>query len=616
MADIAYGYTTRILRVHMTEKELSEEEFTPEDRRAWIGGTGLGAKILWEEVTQGISWDEPGNRLIFGTGPLNGAQFNGSGGVSLVSKGPMTNLAGSSQAQGFFGAYLKFSGFDAVIVEGASTEWVYLVIRDGKAAFRDAAHLLGNDTVETEDAIRKELGVKGREVSIFGIGPAGEHRVRFACVVGDGGHVASKNGFGAVMGSKRLKAVVVYRGKYRFPVFDPARLKERNKAVFEASKNDVGGLLYKYGSGGVLAPIYRNAALPIRNYTTNIFPEYEHLDGQYIRTHFTIKNNPCYACQTNHCKIVTVTEGQYEGLTAPEPEYELLAAFGPMIGQSDPGTAIYLATLADRIGIDGNETGYLVGFVMEAYEKGVLTKNALDGLDMSWGNIAAVEQLMLKIARREGIGDLFAEGVMRAALTIGGAAPEMAVHAMDGTTPRGHDHRARWAEMFDTCLSNTSTIEATFGGAGPELYGLPLLKDPFSPEEVAATNAKVSGWRIFDDSLVTCRFAALHPDLVLPCVNAVTGWDLTLEQAMKTGRRITNLLRLFNFRHGHKTEREAPSPRYGSAPTDGSFKGVGIMSHWQKMREIYYVGMGWDIKTGKPFPETLKELGLSDIASE
>jgi len=455
--DNTFGYTTKILRINLTNNKITEEEFRYEDRIKWIGGTGLGAKILCEEVPKGVTWDDPDNRLIFGTGPLTGTGFNGAGAFSLVGKGPMTNLAGCSQAQGYFGSYLKFSGFDGVILEGASSDWKYLVVRDGKAQLRDARHLLGKDTFETEDAIRKELGVKGREVSVFSIGPAGENRIGFACVVGDGGHVASKNGLGAVMGSKRLKAMVAFRGKRGFPIFDSERLKESSEKAFEASKHDVRGLIYKWGTGGTLSLGYKVGSLPIKNYTTNVFPEHEHLDGKYIRTHFKVKNDPCYACRTCHCKIVTVTEGPYKGLCAPEPEYELLAAFGPMIGQSDPGVVVHLADLTDRMGMDGNEVGWIMGFVMEAYEKGVLGKKDLDGLEMTWGNFSAVEQLILKIARREGIGDLLAEGVMRASQKMGGAALEMAIHAMDGSTPRGHDHRGRWAEMFDTCLSNTST---------------------------------------------------------------------------------------------------------------------------------------------------------------
>jgi len=595
---------------------MSEEEFCQEDREKWIGGTGLGAKILWEEVPRGISWNDPDNRLVFGTGPLTGTGFNGAGGFSLVGMGPMTDLAGCSQANGYLGAYLKFSGFDGVIIEGESPEWVYLLIEYGKAVLRDASHLVGRDTFETEEIIRKELGAKSKSISIFSIGPAGENRVRFAGLVGDGGHVASKNGLGAVMGSKHLKAIVARRHKRGFPLLNSPVLKKINKRVIEAAKSDFGGNIYKWGTGGTLSGNYEAGVLPVRNYTTNIFPEYERLDGRYIRTHFKVENSPCYACQTAHCKVVTVTEGAYKGLRAPEPEYELLAAFGPMIGQSEPGAVVFLADLSDRMGLDGNELGWIMGFAMEAFEKGVLRKNDFDGLDMTWGNVSSVEQLIKKIAMREGIGDLLAEGVMRASQKIGGSAPGMAIYALEGSTPRGHDHRGRWAEMFDTCLSNTGTIEATWGGAMPERFGLPPVEDIFSPDEVSELNAKVNGWRQLDDSLVICRLAANHPRLILECLNAVTGWAVGLEEAMTIGKRIVNLLRLFNLRHGHKVALEAPSARYGSTPTDGPCKGVSIGPHWKNMQENYYHHMGWDMSTGKPLPETLKKLGLSDIVSE
>lgn len=610
------GYIGKILRVNLTRGNISEEEYSKRDREKWIGGTGLGAKILWEEVPKEVSWDSADNRLFFGTGPLTGTGFNGAGGFSLVGKGPMTNVAGCSQANGFFGAYLKFSGFDSIILEGASPKWVYLVIKEGKAYLRDASHLVGKDTFQTEGLLRKELNVRARAVSVMSIGPAGENQVRFACVMADGGHVASKNGLGAVMGSKRLKAIVAYRGKRNFAIFNHEWFKEVNRKVIEASKKDFKEIVYTWGTGGLVTPAYETGALPIKNYTTNIFPEYQKLDGRYTRTHFKIENDPCYACRVGHVKIVTVTGGEYKGLRAPEPEYEIIAAFGPMIGQSDPGAVVYLNDLNDRLGMDGNEMGWIMGFVMEAFEKGVLSQKDLDGLDMGWGNVKSVEKLIKKTAHREGVGDLLADGVMRAAIKIGGNAPELAIHSMDGTTPRGHDHRGRWAEMFDTCLSNTSTIEATFGGPNPQLYGYPPPSDPFSPEEVPVLNAKVNGMRQLDDSLVICRFAANNPRLILEGLRAVTGWELGMEEAMIIGKRIVNLLRLFNLRHGHRIELEAPSPRYGSTPNDGPCKGVSIGPHWEKMRENYYKHMGWDIRSGKPLPETLRKLGLSDMVSE
>jgi len=610
------GYITKILRVNLTSGNISKERFSKEDREKWIGGTGLGAKILWEEVPREVSWDSADNRLVFATGPLTGTGFNGAGGFSLIGKGPMTNEVGCSQANGFFGAYLKFSGFDAIIFEGISQKWVYLVIKEGKAYLRDANHLRGKDTFQTEELLRRELNVRTRAIGIASVGPAAENLVRFACVMADGGHIASKNGLGAVMGSKRLKAIVVYREKRNFCIFDHKLFEETNRKVIEASKNDFKGIIYRWGSGGLITLAHETGILPVKNYTTNIFPDYKKLDGRYTRTHFKIENDPCYACRIGHVKIVTVTEGKYKGLRAPEPDYEILAAFGPMIGQSDPGAVVYLNDLNDRLGMDGNEMGWILGFVMEGFEKGLISQKFLNGLDMRWGDIKSVEKLIRKIAYRKGCGDLFADGVMRAAMKIGGSAPELAIHAMNGQTPRGHDHRGRWAEMFDTCLSNTSTIEATFGGPTAQLYGYPPLSNPFSPEEIPLLNAKVNGMRQLDDSLVICRYAANNPHLILKSLRAVTGWEVGMQEAMIIGKRIVNLLRLFNLRHGHRMELEAPSPRYGSTPNDGPHKGISIRPYWEKMKEDYYKYMGWDMITGRPLPETLKKLGLSDIGLE
>lgn len=606
------GYTGKILRVDLSRGKQWIETLDESILRNWIGGTGLGAKILWEEVAKEVSWDSAENRLVFATGPLTGTGFNGAGGFSVVGKGPMTNEAGCSQANGFFGAYLKLSGFDAVVFEGISQKWVYLVVKEGTGFLEDASHLRGKDTFQTEELLRRDLNEKARSIGIVSVGPAAENLVRFACVMADGGHIASKNGLGAVMGKKRLKAIVAYRGKRTFSIFDDEVFQETNRRIIEASKKDFNGIIYNWGTGGLVTPAYETGVLPVKNYTTNLFSDHQKLDARYTRKQFKIKNDPCYACRVAHSKVVTVTEGEYKGLRAPEPEYEILAAFGPMIGQSDAGAVVHLNTLNDGLGMDGNEMGWIMGFVMEAFERGIISQEFLDGLDMRWGNVRSVEKLIKKIAYREGVGDLLADGVMRASIEIGGKAPELAIHSMNGTTPRGHDHRGRWAEMFDTCLSNTSTIEATFGGPNPQLYGYPPPSDSFSTEEIPLLNAKVNGMRQLDDSLVICRFAANNPKLILESLRAVTGWKLGIEDAMIIGKRIVNLLRLFNFRHGHSIESEAPSPRYGSSPSDGPWKGITIRPHWEKMRKSYYEHMGWDIKTGKPLPETLKNLGLED----
>lgn len=609
------GYVGRILRVDLKSKRTWTEDLDEATLRKWVGGVGLGAKVLYEEVPPGVQWSDPENRLIWTTGPLAGSGVMGAATFNVTTIGPMTNLAGASQANGFFGAYLKFSGYDGIIFEGSSPSLVYLWIKDGKAEIRDAKHLAGMDAWEMEDQLRKDLGVRERDVSIFGIGPAGENKAYYATIVGDRGHVASKNGMGAVMGAKNLKAVVVYNGKRNFSIHDPEALKEKNKALFDFTKDF--GTFYKWGTGGGFSTIYSMGALPVKNYTTNIYPEHEKMGGIYMRNHFTIRSTPCYLCGIAHVKEVTVTEGPYTGFVGEEPEYEQLSGWGPQIGNTDLGAVVMLTREVDRLGMDCNEASWVVGWAMECFEKGIFTKKETDGLDLSWGNVEAAKTLLNRIAKKEGyLGKLLADGVMRASQKIGGKAAEWAVYAQNGVSPRGHDHRGRWAELFDSCLTNTSTIESTWGGIHTQLVDLPAVTNLFSHEEVSTLNAKFNGIRQFDDCLGTCRIASPHPKLVLECFNAVTGWNWTLEDAFTVGRRIINLFRVFNLRHGMKLEDEKPSKRYGSVPVDGPAQGKNIMEKWPSMIKDYYQLMGWDPKTGKPFPETLKKLDLEELLKD
>ena len=609
------GYLGRILRVDLSKRETSVEELSHSFIEKWVGGAGFGAYYLYKEVPAGVEWSDPENRMVWTTGPLAGSGVSGAGTFNVAAKGPMTNLAACSQANGYFGAYLKFSGFDGIIFQGKASHLVYLWIKDGKTELRAARHLAGKDIWEMEDTLREELGVKERDVSIYGIGPAGENCVRYAAIVGDRGHLAAHNGLGAVMGSKNVKAVVTYGGKRNFTVKDPERLKEKNNAMFQHAKTF--GTFYQWGTGGGFSALYGIGCLPVKNYTTDIFPEHEQMNGQYMRTHFQIRSKPCYQCRVAHVKEVTVTEGPYKGFMGEEPEYECLAAWGPQIGNTDLGAVVMLTREADRLGMDCNEASWTIGWVMECYEKGVFSKKDLDGLDMSWGNVEAVKAMLNKIARREGIGDMLAEGVMRASQKIGGEAAEWAVYTLKGCSPRSHDHRGgRWAELFDTCVTNTSTLESTWAGVHPQLVDIAAVTDPFSHEEMSTLNARFNGVRVFDDCLGTCRIAATNPKLQLECLNAVTGWELTLEDIFTIGRRVVNQLRMFNFRHGMKRGDEWPSKRYGSIPVDGPAKGKSIMEKWDWMLENYYTLMGWHPKTGKPLPETLKKLRLEELIKD
>jgi len=603
--------------VDLTGGTALSEPLPPGLIEQYLGGAGFGAKYLYHENPPGIDWSDPENRLILAAGPLSYTPVHGSGTLGFVTKGPMTNLAVSTQANGFGGAWLRSCGYDAVVIQGRAENWSYLYISDDRVEIRDGRNLLGKDTRETQDELKRELG-RDKGISVFCIGPGGENRVRFSVIMGDGTHTASKGGVGAVMGAKRLKAFVIVRGRVKPGIFDrPGLISIARELHKGATETYLDGSRHKWGTNGSFSSLHQAGALPVRNYTTSLFPGHEKMDGRYVRSRFkALRRRPCFACGINHTFDWEVTEGPFKGLEAEEPEYEAFAALGPMIGQADAGAVFYLNDLVDRLGIDVNETGWVLGWLMECYEKGVLRPSDVDGLDMTWGRVDSTEAVIRKIASREGVGDLLAEGVKRAAEKFGDPAKSLAVCTEKGATPRGHDHRARWHELVDTCFTNTSTLEATFVGVRPHLLDMPPVKDAFSPWEVPLINAHQNGWAVIEDCLGACRFNLNYPKIVVRAFNAVTNAGLTIGDMLIIGRRIVNTLRLFNLQNGLIPEMETPSARYGSAPVDGPAQGRRILDHWDSIREIYYRNMGWDPKTGVPLPDTLKALGLTQSSDE
>jgi aldehyde:ferredoxin oxidoreductase len=306
--DKLYGYAGKLLRVDLTSGKITEETITPEMARKWVGGTGFGAKILYDEVKKGTAWSDAENRLTIATGPLGGTSISGSGTISVVSKGPLTNGAGATQANGFFGAYLRFCGYEGVIIQGKAPKWSYLFIDGNKAELRDAAGLVGKDTWETNDAIRAELGVKNEHgVAVATIGPAGENLVKFASVFFDKGHTASKNGLGAVLGSKRLKAIAVARGTKRPTLKDPEGMTAVANQFHENMISTPAGLgSFNYGTLNLMTEqIHTNSgALPVKNYTTDVWDitpeELKKFEGPSIRATYDPKPSPCYACCHHH----------------------------------------------------------------------------------------------------------------------------------------------------------------------------------------------------------------------------------------------------------------------------------------------------------------------------
>lgn len=610
-----YGSTGKILRVDLSSGRIRDEALDEATLRKYLGGTGMGIKYLHELVDPKIKWSDPRNIFFLGSGPLGGTRIPGCATISFVTKGALTNGATSTQANGNFGAYLKWCGYNGILVQGASSTWKYLYIHEGGAELRDASHLVGKDTWQTEDAIKEELGYKERTMSVFGIGPAGENMVKFAGVFGDRGHAAPHNGTGAVMGSKKLKAFAVARVPSKLQFVDPEKLSELAKKTTEGAKAFGGGNVFNWGTSRVLPGAETAGWLPVKNYLTNVFPEKELFDGARVRPLFKSQNYPCFACASHHYELMTVTEGPYAGYFGKEPEYEQWASWGPQIWQKDPGAAVMLSNEVDKLGMDTNEAGWVVGWVMECYEKGTLTKKDLDGLEMTWGNVEATLALLKNIAHRRGYGNTLAEGVKVAAEKLGGEAVNWAIFTGKGNSPRGHDHRGRWVEMLDTTISDTGTLETQMLVVNKNLWKMPNPMDIFNPEQVATAEANSMGSMTISDCLVQCWFCSFNDtETQLEALNAATGWNMSVEEIMKVGKRVVNLMRLYNLKAGLTPDKEKPAPRYCSQSVDGPNKDKPVAPHWEKILDLFYQLMGWDRKTGKPLPETLKALGIEHLA--
>jgi aldehyde:ferredoxin oxidoreductase len=486
----------------------------------------------------------------------------------------------------------------------------------------DASGLEGKDIFETDEKLRKRYGEEGIDdwVSIAAIGPAGEKQVRFACIVNDRGHVAASGGGGAVMGSKNLKAIVVHgdRGVPIHPKDRESFLQCARQWRDEAKHTAMGKLVDQCGSLGFFTPYHSRGWVPVKNLTTNIFPKEKYFDGEYVRKKLhRMQPRSCHGCTFHHCHVVEVVRGPYRGTIGEEPEYEAMVSYGPVIGNKDPAGAIVLGNETDWLGLDMNEAGWLIAWVMECYEEGVFTSKDTDNLEMTWGNIESARQLLRKIAHKEGIGSLLADGVMRAAVKIGGRAGEKAIYTKKGNTPRSHDHRTIWNTIIDTVTSSMGTDEASALLSPPEALGLPADTNRGSAEGAALINAATAklGNKHLVDSMILCylnTYGASKKDL-LSHLTAATGWPP--EEFDQFGFMVNNLYRAFGIRHGHTPEMDEPSSRYGSTSLAGQGKGKSLLTEWQEARRVYYESMGWDGESGKPLPETLRKLGLDFVIS-
>ncbi|MDR2487224.1 MAG: hypothetical protein LBD12_04590, partial [Clostridiales Family XIII bacterium] len=535
-----YGYGDTLLRVNLREKTVRREPVPKEVLENWLGGTGLGVKIMYEEVPTHVQWDDPENKIIFACGALSGMPACGTGAYGVTTKGALTGGLATSQAMGSFGALMKYAGYVGIVFEDASDEWVYLYIDGDTVELKDARHLVGLDSIETQDKLHEEYGRGEYEMSVSCIGPAGENGVRFAMITGDYGHVAAHNGVGSVLGKKKVKAVAINKRIHRASSWwDVDGMRQTGKDIYaSAMLSPVAEETVAMGTNAGFVPLYRGGILPIKNLNTSIMEEHTEFWGKTLRDKFEYKHSPCWGCTWTHCGTLKVKDGPNKGKVFEEPEYEALAGMGTIIFNKDNEKGIQLTDRLDRLGMDCNETGWLMGWAIECYEKGYITKEETGGIELTWGNADAVYEILWKIAYREGIGDFLAEGIKRCAEARGGEAQKCAVYTLKGNTPRGHDHRSDWKELLDICVSSTGTVEVVGGGVNVKQHGEEPVKDKFDPLEIARYNYICAGRRVVEDSLGICRMITAED--ITNTANAMhyaTGDEWSIDRLMRIGKR-------------------------------------------------------------------------------
>jgi len=609
-----FGYAGRILRVDLSTGKTNVCPLSEEYAKRYIGGIGLGIRLLLDNLAPDTDPFSSENPLILTTGPLSGTMApTGGNGHAFVSKSPLTNGVGEAKSHGFFGTELKRAGYDAVIFEKASEKPVYAWIDDDNVQLMDAKHLWGKSPQETEEAIREDLG--DYYIRVAAIGIAGEKRTRVACIMNDGSRAAGRTGMGAVMGFKNLKAIAV-RGTNDVKVAKPEDFIEYVKVMHERIK---GPATAKYRTLGTpMNVLVHNSlgALPTRNFTNAVFEGAEKVSGEYLNERFVAKIVGCSSCAMRCEHIAVVPEGPYKGTTS-RVEYEPLWAFGPHCGVDRLDAIIKAMELCNYYGMDNLSTGNIVGFAMDLYTHHILTKEDTGGIDLLFGNGEAMVELVHKIGKREGLGDILAEGVKRAAEKIGKGAEKYANH-IKGLEMTGYDIRGLKTAAIGYAVSFRGADHNRHGAYAVDLKG---TVDRFKVEKGRSKIVSdIEDLYTVIDSLIVCKFSRgiyykEYEDLA-KYYTLATGLDMTAEELKKTGERINVLGRLFNIREGFTRKDDHLPCKVMSTPIPDNTVSKGSYVSQKELDFIlddYYAQRGWT-KDGVPPIEKLKELALDDLA--
>jgi len=620
-----FGSTGKIIRVNLSTREIVIENLSEEFYRLYPGGKALAGYILLNEMPANVDPLSPENVLVIANGLLTGAPVSTATRYIVSAKSPLTNAYGESEAGGFWGPELKMAGYEAIVVKGKSPEPVYLWVRDGVIELRSADHLWGQKTAEVQELIRSELG--DQKIRVLQIGPAGENLVRYAGITNDLRHFNGRNGMGAVMGSKNLRAVAV-RGNTRYQKLarDPKTLITMGRTLAKRVKeNPQAWSLQNTGTPGLVEPLNTGGILPTRNFLQGAFENVDNIKWEVYESELLTARRSCYACAIR-CKREIRVDGEPSAYGGPE--YETIGSLGSNCGVGDIHAIAKANELCNAYMLDSISTGMSISFAMECFEHGLLTLEDTDGVDLHFGNAEAMVMMVEWIALRKGIGDLLAEGVKRAAEKIGGDAHYFALHVKGQELPM-HEPRGKYNVGMGYAISEIGAdhLVVAHDGMLANAEGIPFKNaKPLGitePQSVLSlNNEKMRQFYIlekvtsFEKVIGYCFFGPaprsyIKMDEVVDSVNAATDWDVTLDDLLEVGERATNMARVFNYREGFARKDDTLPERLFSPLESGALKGESYpRDEFESALTVLYGLKGWDQETGCPTRERLEALSL------
>lgn len=607
------GYNGKILRLDLTTGDMDYEYLDETTARKYIGGVGLAAKILWQETTPDTEPLSPESELVFMTGPLTGSILPKSSRYIIAGISPLTGIWGQAHAGGSFADELRHAGIDGIVVKGQASRPVYLWIHDREVEIRDATHVWGKDTWEVTELLRQETDGK---TSVACIGVAGERLVKIAGVMNDGrqGRAAARCGLGALMGSKKLKAVAV-RGTLPLSYYDEDKLRESVQEILlfcrvRKPEERLAGDMHVFKS------FFKYGRVPVKNWSEGSFEE------GYVYTETMREAEPlhCARCPNSCLESYQLAGGE---------RHMVWEAWGPLGTNcliANPEALQQAYTLCNKYGIDTISAGAIISFAMECFEKGLITKDDTGGIELTWGNHKAMMEVVRKIGEREGFGELLGEGVRKAAEHIGGNASEYAMHVKGLEFP-AHEPRALASHALGYATGSIGAAHMEPIGAdalenwmelaeprtSPEL-GFPVALKRFDTEGKGRLVARTQDYSCLMDSITVCLFLTLVPGIqpshFLYVLNSATGWDMILDELFLTGERIHNLKRMFSVKRGiNRKDDVLPARILTQKLTSGGTRGN--LFDLEAMLDEYYAVRGWN-EEGIPTREKLTELGLQD----